>query len=97
MIAGTVSLHVADRPCFVLGRHLTRTGQRGLAVVSRVAGLGLLIGWAWAMAGGTAGTLTLAIGAIAVDALRSPGWPPWCAAGSDHLRTTDPSVPEVGA
>ena len=64
MVAGTVSFTSLIALCFVLGRHLTRTGQRGLAVVSRVAGLGLATGWAWAIAGGTAGTLTLAIGAI---------------------------------
>ncbi|MDF2976737.1 MAG: hypothetical protein K0S40_1465 [Actinomycetospora sp.] len=64
MVAGTVSFTSLIALCLVLGRHLTGTGQRGLAVASRVAGLGLLTGWVWAMAGGTAGTLTLAIGAI---------------------------------
>jgi hypothetical protein len=64
MIAGTVSFTSLIALCFVLGRHLTRTGARGLAVVSRVAGLGLALGWGWAMVGGTAGSLTLAIGAI---------------------------------
>ncbi|WP_433783877.1 DUF998 domain-containing protein [Actinomycetospora sp. CA-101289] len=64
MVAGTLSFASLIALCFVLGRHLTRTGQRGLAVVSRVAGLGLVVGWGWAMVGGTAGTLTLAIGAI---------------------------------
>jgi hypothetical protein len=64
MVAGTVSFTSLIALCFVLGRHLSRTGQRGLAAVSRVAALGLVIGWAWAMVGGPAGTLTLAVGAI---------------------------------
>lgn len=64
MVAGTLSFTSLIALCCVLGRALTRTGQRRLAVVSRVAGLGLVIGWGWAMVGGTAGTLTLAIGAI---------------------------------
>ena len=41
------------------------TGRRGLAIASRGAGLSLALGWGWAMGGGAAGTLTLAIGAIA--------------------------------
>jgi len=65
MIAGTVAFTSLIAACFVLGRHLTRTGRRGLAVASRVAGLSLALGWGWAMSGGAAGTLTLAIGAIA--------------------------------
>jgi hypothetical protein len=64
MVAGTVSFTSLIALCLVLGRHLARSGQRGLAAVSRVAGLGLLAGWVWAMAGGAAGTLTLAVGAI---------------------------------
>ena len=35
------------------------------AIASRVAGLSLALGWGWAMGGGAAGTLTLAVGAIA--------------------------------
>jgi len=65
MVAGTVAFTSLIAVCFVLGRHLTRTGRRGLAVASRVAGLSLALGWGWAMGGGAAGTLTLAIGAIA--------------------------------
>jgi hypothetical protein len=64
MVAGTVSFTSLIALCFVLGRHLSRTGQRGLSAVSRVAGLGLVIGWMWAMVGGPGGTLTLAVGAI---------------------------------
>lgn len=50
--------------CWVLGRHFSRTGHRRLAIASRVAGTALLVGNGWAMTGGTAGTLTLALGAI---------------------------------
>ena len=65
MVAGTVAFTSLIAACFVLARHLTRTGRRGRAVASRVAGLSLALGWGWAMGGGAAGTLTLAIGAIA--------------------------------
>lgn len=65
MLAGTVSFTSLIAACFVLARHLTRTGRRGLAIASRTAGLSLALGWAWAMGGGAAGTLTLAVGAVA--------------------------------
>ncbi|GAA4809186.1 hypothetical protein GCM10023200_53670 [Actinomycetospora chlora] len=65
MVSGTLSFTCLIAACFVLGRHFTRTGRRGPAVASRVAGLALVVGWGWAMGGGVAGTLTLAIGAIA--------------------------------
>lgn len=65
MVAGTVSFTALIAACFVLARHLTRTGRRGLAIACRVAGLSLALGWGWAMGGGAAGTLTLAVGAIA--------------------------------
>lgn len=65
MVAGTISFTSLIAACFVLGRHFTRGGRRDLAVVSRAAGLALVVGWGWAMTGGVAGTLTLAIGAIA--------------------------------
>jgi len=80
MVAGTVSFTSLIAACAVLGHHLTRTGHRGPAVVSRVAGLGLAVGWGWAMAGGTAGTLTLAIGAI--------GAMVWIAAVAARVRRT---------
>ena len=80
MVAGTVSFASLIALCFVLGRHLTRTGARGLAVVSRVAGLGLALGWGWAMVGGSAGSLTLAIGAI--------GAMVWVAVVAARLRRT---------
>lgn len=65
MVAGTVTFVSLIAVCFVLGRHLTRGGRRGLAIGSRTAGLALALGWGWAMGGGAAGTLTLAVGAIA--------------------------------
>ncbi|MDD7938174.1 DUF998 domain-containing protein [Actinomycetospora lutea] len=68
MIAGTISFTSLIAACFVLARHVGRGGRRDLAVVSRAAGLALVAGWGWAMTGGAAGTLTLAIGAIAAMA-----------------------------
>jgi hypothetical protein len=65
MVAGTVSFTALIAACFVLARHLTRTGRRAHAIACRVAGLSLALGWGWAMGGGSAGTLTLAVGAIA--------------------------------
>jgi hypothetical protein len=50
--------------CFVLGHHFRDTGRHGMAVASRVAGAALLVGELWAITGGRAGSLTLAIGAI---------------------------------
>ncbi|MEJ2863007.1 DUF998 domain-containing protein [Actinomycetospora flava] len=65
MVAGTLSFTTLIAACLVLGRHFTRGGRRDLAVVSRTAGLALVVGWGWAMTGGVAGTLTLAVGAVA--------------------------------
>jgi hypothetical protein len=65
MVAGTVSFTALIAACFVLARHLTRTGRRAHAIACRVAGLSLALGWGWAMGGGVAGTLTLAVGAVA--------------------------------
>src|SRR5689334_20580064 len=64
MLAGTVSFAAWIAACYVLGHHYRRSGRPGLAVASRVAGTALLVGDLWAMTGGTAGSLTLAIGAI---------------------------------
>ncbi|MCU7825094.1 DUF998 domain-containing protein [Kitasatospora sp. DSM 101779] len=64
LLAGTVSFTALIAACYVLGRHFARTGSRGRAVASRAAGTALLIGDGWAMTGGPAGSLTLAIGAI---------------------------------
>lgn len=65
MIAGLVAFGTLGAACYVLGRHFRRAGSRGLAVASRVAGTALVLGNAWAMSGGAAGTLTLAVGVIA--------------------------------
>lgn len=64
MAAGTVAFATLIAACYVLGHHFSRTGDRGFAVASRVAGTALLVGDVWAMSGGRAGSLTLAIGAI---------------------------------
>jgi hypothetical protein len=65
MAAGTVCFASLIAACYVLARHFTRAGDRRAAVLSRSAGTALLVGDLWAMAGGQAGSLTLAIGAIA--------------------------------
>ncbi|KQX12517.1 hypothetical protein ASC82_15090 [Streptomyces sp. Root431] len=62
--AGSVTFTALIAACYVLGRHFGRAGMRKHAVGSRVAGTALLLGNGWAMSGGTAGTLTLAIGVI---------------------------------
>jgi hypothetical protein len=65
MVAGTITFACLIAACYVLARHFARTGSRGLAVAGVASGTALLAGWGWAMAGGTAGSLTLAIGATA--------------------------------
>ncbi|MEV8630803.1 DUF998 domain-containing protein [Streptosporangium sp. NPDC051023] len=64
MAAGSVAFIALIAACYVLGRHFSRAGNRGHAIASRVAGTALLVGDGWAMSGGTAGSLSLAIGAI---------------------------------
>jgi hypothetical protein len=64
MAAGSVAFPALIAACYVLGRHFSRTGNRGHAIASRVAGTAVLIGDGWAMSGGHAGSLTLAIGVI---------------------------------
>jgi hypothetical protein len=65
MAAGSIAFTALIAACYVLGRHFSRTGSRGHAIASRIAGTALLIGNGWAMSGGKAGSLTLAVGAIA--------------------------------
>jgi len=65
MVAGTVCFTALIAACYVLGRHFSRADDRFAAVASRVAGTALLVGNIWAITGGRAGSLTLAIGAIA--------------------------------
>ncbi|MEV7008145.1 DUF998 domain-containing protein [Streptosporangium sp. NPDC051022] len=64
MAAGSIAFTALIAACYVLGRHFGRAGRRGHAIASRVAGTALLVGDGWAMSGGTAGSLTLAVGAV---------------------------------
>ena len=64
MAAGSIAFIALIAACYVLGRHFSRAGNRVHAVASRVAGTALLVGNGWAMTGGKAGSLTLAVGAI---------------------------------
>jgi len=64
MAAGTIAFTALIAACYVLGHHFSRTGHRGAATASRVAGTALLIGNGWAMTGGQYGSLTLAVGAL---------------------------------
>jgi hypothetical protein len=62
--AGSIAFAALIAACYVLGHHYHRTGDRGYAIASRVAGTALVVGDGWAMSGGKAGSLTLAVGAI---------------------------------
>lgn len=64
LVAGSVSFTALIVACVVLGRHFTRSGDRTRAAWSRLAGAALLLGDGWAVAGGRAGSATLALGAI---------------------------------
>ncbi|WP_113704467.1 DUF998 domain-containing protein [Nonomuraea lactucae] len=64
LAARSISFTAMIAACYVLGRHFSRAGNRGLAIASRAAGTALLLGDGWAMSGGKAGSLTLAVGAI---------------------------------
>lgn len=63
--SGTIAFAALIAACHVLGRGYGRTGDRTDAVVSRIAGTAALLGNLWAMSGGKAGSLTLAVGVIA--------------------------------
>ena len=65
MAAGSVTFIALIAACYVLVRHFHSTGNRGQAIAAGVAGTALLIGNGWAASGGAAGSLTLAVGAIA--------------------------------
>ncbi|SEG73607.1 Protein of unknown function [Thermomonospora echinospora] len=80
LAAGSISFTALIVACYILGRHFGRAGDRGHALASRLAGTALLIGNAWAMTGGTAGSLTLAVGTITAMT-----WISWVAAR--HLRS----------
>ncbi|MFI6502478.1 DUF998 domain-containing protein [Nonomuraea typhae] len=64
MVAGSVTFIAFAAACFVLGRYFTRTGARGMAVLSRLAGVAVIVGDGWAIAGGHAGSVTLATGVM---------------------------------
>ncbi|WP_030911694.1 DUF998 domain-containing protein [Streptosporangium amethystogenes] len=64
MVVGSIAFTALIAACFVLGRHFSRAGRPGFAAASRLSGLALALGDVWAMSGGQAGSLTLAIGAI---------------------------------
>lgn len=64
MVFGSATFFALAAACFVLGRYFSRTGARGTAVASRLAGVAVLVGDGWAMTGGYAGSLTLAIGVL---------------------------------
>lgn len=80
MVAGSVSFISLIAACFVLGRHFTRAGARGYAIASRVAAVALIVGDGWAMSGGRAGSLTLAVGALTAML--------WSALAAARLRRT---------
>jgi Protein of unknown function (DUF998) len=65
MVAGTIAFAALIAACYALGRHFRRTGHFGYAAAARIAGSALLVGDLWAMTGGRAGSLALAVGAIA--------------------------------
>ncbi|MFI6598853.1 DUF998 domain-containing protein [Nonomuraea sp. NPDC050536] len=62
MASGSVSFIALAAAGFVLGRYFSRTGARGAAIASRLAGVAVIAGDGWAMSGGRMGSLTLAIG-----------------------------------
>ncbi|MBB4931292.1 putative membrane protein [Lipingzhangella halophila] len=64
LAAGSIAFISLIAACYVLGRHFARTGDRRAAAVSCIAGTALLLGDTWAIIGGPAGSLTLAVGAI---------------------------------
>jgi hypothetical protein len=63
--SGTIAFAALIAACYVLGRHYSQAGDRVSAIASRVAGTAALAGNLWAMTGGKAGSLTLAVGVIA--------------------------------
>ncbi|GAA3709274.1 hypothetical protein GCM10022224_088510 [Nonomuraea antimicrobica] len=64
LAAGSISFAALTAACYVLGRHFGRSGNRGHAVASHVAGTALLIGNGWSISGGAAGSLVLAVGTL---------------------------------
>ncbi|MEU7902261.1 DUF998 domain-containing protein [Actinoplanes sp. NPDC049118] len=64
MAAGMLAFTASIAACYALARRFARSGNHRAAMVSIVAGTALLTGDLWAMGGGAAGSLTLAVGAI---------------------------------
>ncbi|WP_327350434.1 DUF998 domain-containing protein [Streptomyces sp. NBC_01304] len=65
MAAGTATFAALIAACLVLARHFTHTADRRRALACRAAAVAVVAGNGWAMSGGPAGSLTLAIGVIA--------------------------------
>ncbi|MDI1465230.1 DUF998 domain-containing protein [Catellatospora sp. KI3] len=63
--SGTIAFAALIAACYVLGRGYRRAGDRGGAVASYAAGTAALVGNLWAVSGGRAGSLALAVGVIA--------------------------------
>ncbi|MEV0647548.1 DUF998 domain-containing protein [Phytomonospora sp. NPDC050363] len=62
MFAGTFAFVALMAACLVLGRVYSRAGRRGHAIASRIAGVAVIIGNAWAMSGQPGASLGLAVG-----------------------------------
>jgi hypothetical protein len=67
MAAGSITFAALIAACWVLARHFAAAGDGRRTAAGIAAGAALLAGHGWAMAGGAAGTLTLAAGAIAAQ------------------------------
>ncbi|WP_405013862.1 DUF998 domain-containing protein [Kitasatospora sp. NBC_01539] len=68
MAAGSVAFTALAAACLVLARHHARAGAHRAALGARAAAAAIVLGNAWAMAGGRAGSLTLAVGVTAAMA-----------------------------
>lgn len=62
--SGTIAFAALIAACYILGRQFSRAGDRASAIASHIAGTAALAGNLWAMTGGKAGSLTLAVGVI---------------------------------
>ncbi|GHC51659.1 DUF998 domain-containing protein [Streptomyces flavofungini] len=65
LVAGSVTFFALIAACLILGRHFSRVADRRSAIACRAAAVAVGLGNGWAMSGGPAGSLTLAIGVIA--------------------------------
>lgn len=62
--AGSVTFVSLIAACYVLARHFGRRHDRRHTALALLGGTALLLGNGWAMTGGKAGTLTLAVGVM---------------------------------